>query len=267
MPATEGPATYRISELGALTGFTPTTLRYYEEAGILASPARTPTGYRIYGDRDVERLRLVARAKDLGCRLDEIRDLVEAWDADECAPVRHRLRSLVDAKIDQIERHVDGQLRFAAQLRATAAALRSRPVDGPCDDTCGCASASPPPGTTGTPATEARTSVPVDLLPRRPAPVQAPVACALEGSEVDARIDAWRDALRDAGRREAIPGGLRLTVAPASLADITALAAAEQGCCPFFAFAITLDGRGAALEVTAPADGQPILHDLFGTAG
>src|ERR687893_1166534 len=85
MATTEAPTRrYRIGEVGRLTGFEPTTLRFYENAGVLAPPPRTPAGYRSYDDRDVERLRLIARAKDLGCTLDEIADLVQAWDADEC---------------------------------------------------------------------------------------------------------------------------------------------------------------------------------------
>jgi DNA-binding transcriptional MerR regulator len=89
--AAAGPRRYRIAEVGRLTGFTPSALRFYEQAGVLSPPERTPAGYRVYGDRDVERLRLVARAKDLGCTLEEIAGLVEAWDADECGPVKHRL--------------------------------------------------------------------------------------------------------------------------------------------------------------------------------
>ena len=61
--------------MGRLTGFTPTTLRFYENAGVLSPPARTGAGYRSYTDRDVDRLRLIARAKELGCTLDEITGL------------------------------------------------------------------------------------------------------------------------------------------------------------------------------------------------
>ena len=44
------------------------------------------------------------------------------------------------------------------------------------------------------------------------------------------------------------------------------LATAEQDCCTFFAFAITVDTRGIALEVRAPRDAFPILEALFGVA-
>lgn len=74
-----------ISEVAQRTGFSGPTLRYYEDIGLLPAPDRTPAGYRIYRDRDVARLDFIARAKRLGCSLDEIQGLVEAWDQDRCA--------------------------------------------------------------------------------------------------------------------------------------------------------------------------------------
>lgn len=135
------PGGYRIAEYARLSGFSPSALRYYEQAGVLAAPERTPAGYRRYSDRDVERLRLIARAKDLGCTLDEITDLVRAWDSDECEPVKHRLRALVD-KVAEIETHLAEQTAFADQLRAAAKTLTRRPMDGPCDNMCGCTTTS-----------------------------------------------------------------------------------------------------------------------------
>ncbi|MER7846340.1 MerR family transcriptional regulator [Kitasatospora sp. NPDC096077] len=43
----------RIGELARRTGVTPRALRYYEEQGLL-TPERRPSGYREYGDRDVD---------------------------------------------------------------------------------------------------------------------------------------------------------------------------------------------------------------------
>lgn len=48
---------YRIAEIAERSGFSPSALRYYEQAGVLAAPERTPAGFRLYPDRDVERLR------------------------------------------------------------------------------------------------------------------------------------------------------------------------------------------------------------------
>lgn len=256
---------YRIAEAARLAGFTPTALRFYERAGVLAPATRTAAGYRVYDDHDVERLRLVARAKDLGCTLEEVAGVVEAWDAGECAPVKLRLRSLVDDKVALIEQHIADQVAAATRIKAVSANLGSRPVvEGPCNDTCGC-SPSAPESTGPATATEPRCGcsstdgvVPGDE--NRPL-----VACSLSSGDVAGRVAAWDAALAGVERRQPIPGGLRLGFAPgAAVGDIGRLAGAEHECCRFFAFALTVDDRGVALEVTAPADGQPLLDALFG---
>lgn len=276
MATTEAPdGRYRIAELARLSGFSPTTLRYYENAGVLAPPARNPAGYRLYGDRDVERLRLIARAKDLGCTLEEIAGLVEPWDADECGPVKHQLRALVDAKVAEVRRHVTEQIAFAAELEATAGALASRPADGPCDEHCGCTTNRS--DAAGAVATDgcgpecgcADTIAGMDsvtFVARRPE-VAAPIACSLSGGDMQQRLDEWQAVLVDVARHEPIDGGVRLVFAPGvALGELARLAAAEQDCCRFFSFALTIDDRGVALEVRAPADGQGLLAEVFGAS-
>jgi len=152
--------------------------------------------------------------------------------------VLHRLLDLVQAKVVEVREHIAGQVAFAAQLRATAEALAERPVDGPCDESCGCGD-----------RVEAT----------------APVACSLGAADVQARVDEWQALLGGVADRVPIPSGVRLVFAePAPLGEIGRLAAAERECCPFFAFAITVDDRGVGLEVTAPADGQDLLETVFG---
>src|SRR5687768_10980307 len=101
MTVTDGR--YRIAEVADRTGFSTPTLRYYEEIGLLPPAERTPARYRVYDDRAVDRLRYVARAKQLGCTLEEITERADAWDRAECAPLKHRLRGLVAAKLTDVE--------------------------------------------------------------------------------------------------------------------------------------------------------------------
>ena len=101
-----------------------------------------------------------------------------------------------------------------------------------------------------------------------------PIACTLDGRDMATRLDEW-NALLSAkqdlhggvtARRRLDDGGLRLEFAPSTdVTEIARLAAAEQGCCRFFSFALVIDDRGVALEVHAPPDGQPVLAALFGT--
>ena len=255
--------TYRIAQVAQRSGFTPAALRYYEDIGLVAPASRTDAGYRLYDETSLERLRFIARAKQLGCSLDEIADLVTAWDGGRCAPVQDRLRTTVEAKINDAHAQIAALTLLAADLQRAAAILSTEPVDGPCDDTCGC--------TTDTAVPTTPTSVP--LVAKATASAEepegaAPIACTLDGGDMATRLDEWNALLAGVtARRRLDDGGLRLEFGPgAGVAEIARLAAAEQGCCRFFHFALMIDDRGVALEVHAPPDGEPVLAALFGTA-
>lgn len=81
------------------------------------------------------------------------------------------------------------------------------------------------------------------------------------------RVREWEGLLAHVGAREAIDSGVRLQLdATTAINQVARLVASEQACCAFFAFSITVDGRGLGLEVRAPADAQPVLASLFGEA-
>jgi MerR family transcriptional regulator, repressor of the yfmOP operon len=73
----------RIGEVAKRVGTTPRTIRYYEEIGLLpAEGARESGRHRLYGERDVARLRDALRLKELlGVSLDELKELLEAEEA------------------------------------------------------------------------------------------------------------------------------------------------------------------------------------------
>lgn len=72
----EKPQNMRIGELAGRLGINPRTIRYYERVEILPAPARTASGYRMYGDEDEQRLRFVKAAQRVGLTLDEIKDVM-----------------------------------------------------------------------------------------------------------------------------------------------------------------------------------------------
>jgi MerR family copper efflux transcriptional regulator len=93
----------------------------------------------------------------------------------------------------------------------------------------------------------------------------APIACTLGADDLATRLDEWSVVLAAVTDRAAIDGGLRLTFgASLDLAELARLVVAEQTCCAFFRFALTVDERGIALEVAAPADATTVLASLFG---
>ncbi len=86
--------TYSITELAREFGVTTRTIRFYEDHGLL-NPARSGRT-RVYGKRDVVRLRLTLRGKRLGFALSEIRELLDIYDAahDESAQLAQFLQVL-----------------------------------------------------------------------------------------------------------------------------------------------------------------------------
>jgi DNA-binding transcriptional MerR regulator len=61
----------------------------------MPAPDRTPSGYRQYDEQVLDRLAFIARAKQLGCSLDEVSELSVAWEGGKCGPVQDRLRTLL----------------------------------------------------------------------------------------------------------------------------------------------------------------------------
>ena len=250
----------RIKEVADASGFTAATLRYYEQIGLLPEASRTPAGYRMYDPRTLDRLAFIARAKQLGCSLDEIIGLTTAWDGGQCGPIQDQLRQLVAGKIEAAQHQIAELATFTAELQQAATALERHRPDGACDADCGCV--SDPDNPQPVVATIRAIS-----LSTKPATTGEPaIACTLPPGSMKGRIADWRSLLAHVERRERIEGGVRNAFdASVPIDELMRLVAAEQDCCHFFEFAITVDTRGVALEVRAPADAQPIVESMFGS--
>ncbi|RZU78064.1 DNA-binding transcriptional MerR regulator [Micromonospora kangleipakensis] len=107
----------RIGELAEATGTTTKTLRFYEASGLLPPTARTPAGYRDYGDEAIARLDFIRRGRAAGLTLAQIRDILTVRDTGH-APCGH-VRQLLAQQLNAI----DGQLNDLRALRGTVAQL------------------------------------------------------------------------------------------------------------------------------------------------
>jgi DNA-binding transcriptional MerR regulator len=247
---------YRIAELAERSGFSSATVRYYEQVGVLPAPTRTDSGYRMYAERDFERLVFVRRAKQLGCSLEEITRLMSAWDAD-CGDVQAQLRGIVADKIATARRQTADLVAFTAQLQQAAGTLAGHSTDGPCDDDCACV-ADPGPGPTR-----------VELAPQPAHPAlgdEPPIVCTLGADQMDGRVTEWQAVLTQVVDRQAIEGGVRLQfpTSPGLAATIADLAEREHGCCSFFDFAVRISAAGLSLDVRAPEAAADLVAALFG---
>lgn len=249
----------RISQLAERVGVKPTTLRFYEQAGLLPA-ARSESGYRLYDDVAVQRLGIAA-GKHLGLPLEEIRDLLAVWEDGLCADVRARLRPMLAARIAEAEQRAAELAAFTDRLRGALAEVDGPVRPGRCDPGCGFLHHHG----------ERRAPVPVEFSVRRPAgststaskPV--PITCSLTGGDQAERIQQWQRLLAGAVR-EGIDSGLLVRLSAELAGQVAELAAAEQRCCAFFAFTLRLADGGLELEVRAPAEAAPMLAEVFGTA-
>ncbi len=121
----------QIQELARHTGVSAKTIRYYESVHLLPRPKRKPNGYRDYSPADMDRVKLVAGARNLDFSLDDIKEILALRDRRE-APCRVVL-DMVEHKAGEIRQrivqlqHLEKELR---QLHALGLTFPTDDVDG-----------------------------------------------------------------------------------------------------------------------------------------
>lgn len=104
-----------IGEAAQASGVSAKMIRYYEEVGLIAAPARTASGYRVYAEADIHALRFIRRARDLGFTVDQISELMQLW--------RDRGRASADVKRIALE-HVGVLEAKMREIEEMAKALK-----------------------------------------------------------------------------------------------------------------------------------------------
>ncbi|MED3561939.1 MerR family transcriptional regulator [Bacillus xiapuensis] len=115
---------YTVQKLGKLAGISTRTLRYYDEIGILKPARINSSGYRIYGEMEVDRLQQILFFRELGVSLDNIKKIVTepSFDAEK-ALREHReklleKRSQLDVLIANVEKTIaltEGRIEMSDQ--------------------------------------------------------------------------------------------------------------------------------------------------------
>lgn len=244
----------RISDAAHATGFSVSALRFYEKKGVVV-PDRSENDYRVYNDHHLDALRFVRRGKQLDLRIDEIKELLDLLEDEDCAPVQSRIKELVSDRISQAQEQIAELVGFTSQLQDAQARLSSHTAEGSCDDQCGCRTE---------PVTQKRQQ-------REPIPLigsdSGDIACSLDPNRVEGRVADWNRVLSKSASRSAIPGGVRVHFDDGvDVVALAELAAAEQDCCSFFRFDIGVSADGVSLDVTGPDDARDVIASVFGVA-
>lgn len=107
----------KIGQMARRLGLSVRTLRFYESIGLLPDRVRTAAGYRLYTDREEQRVRFILQAKRAGFSLDQIRRIMQlGQDGHACEYVRLALVEHISA----LDAQIAGLERFRSELAAVA---------------------------------------------------------------------------------------------------------------------------------------------------
>jgi DNA-binding transcriptional MerR regulator len=111
----------RIGELALFTGTRASTIRYYEQIGLLPAPKRINGSHRRYDDADVERLGFIRRCRALGFSLNQIHQFARI--AQSGGPATDHCRKIVQDRLVSVRARI-------AEMRAVEARLAELLADG-----------------------------------------------------------------------------------------------------------------------------------------
>ncbi len=113
-----------IGEAAKASDVSAKMIRYYESIGLIPAAVRTGSGYRVYSDTEVQMLRFIRRARDLGFTVEKIEELLALW----C----DRSRQSGDVKRLALEQ-INGLERKISELQAMVESLQHL-ADACCGD-------------------------------------------------------------------------------------------------------------------------------------
>ena len=133
---TEIDHSLKIGAVARATGLSVDTIRFYQKERLLRPPARTEGGFRLFGAQDIQTLRFIRKAQELGFSLSDIRQLLylQNGKGETCSHVRDLLEqklAAVRGKISELKR-LEGKLQVG--LRKCNQELKSKRecLDGHC---------------------------------------------------------------------------------------------------------------------------------------
>ena len=121
----------KIGQLAKLTDTQVVTIRYYEKEGLLGAPERTGSNYRVYGEKDIERLQFIRHCRRHGMGLSEIRALLAYRDAPkaDCVWIMEMIQTHIT--------RVDEQMASLAHLKVHLEQLRDSCSGAHAGESCG----------------------------------------------------------------------------------------------------------------------------------
>ncbi|PWG63987.1 MerR family transcriptional regulator [Bifidobacterium callitrichidarum] len=117
--------TYTIREVAARFHMQPSTLRYYEDQGLLTNVGRTMSGQRVYEDCHINRLRAICCFKNAGMTIDDLKKFFtyeqdEPAHIDEIMELLESRRETLDEQrraLNEAAMHVQRKLHYYGGIK------------------------------------------------------------------------------------------------------------------------------------------------------
>ena len=106
-----------IGELSQRTGVNIETIRYFEKVGLLAAPARTQGGHRVYSAAHVRTLTFIKRARELGFAPEEVRAMLNLGGPESACC--DEIREISVHHLEQVRRKIADLSRLERLLSST----------------------------------------------------------------------------------------------------------------------------------------------------
>lgn len=107
----------KIGEVSQASGIGIEALRFYERSGLLGSPARSNSGYRLFDEGILERLEFIKKAQTLGFSLDEIGRIIA--DAKKGDSPCDEVREIVRRRLAELDERMREMRRYRKELAET----------------------------------------------------------------------------------------------------------------------------------------------------
>ena len=228
----------RVAELADRAGVAPSTVRFYERAGLLSPARRAVNGYRVFDESALEELAFIQRAKAIGMSLEDIAALVAVWPSGSCQSLQAQMRVHLAGQISAVHGQRAALDAFERQIQTVFGRLSARdPGPEQCGRGCSC-------------------ETDLELDPDDAAPGVEPWGCSLGPDALAARIGQWQEVAAAAVLAEHGDGFARL-VLPADagmIATVAGLCLAETACCPQARFRLEVTASQVILTIEAPPD-------------
>ena len=126
----------RIGELAKRGGVSVQAIRFYERRRLMRTPRRTPAGYRIYTEKDLETVTVIKKMQRFGFKLVEIRRVLQLWilPSDTGAPspyhegsqeCRREALKLGEKKLQAMNEQIRSSIQLRDELQEALSQIRA----------------------------------------------------------------------------------------------------------------------------------------------